>query len=63
MAEVNKGPLSTILMCNTSTWRTRDRGKRQRKEGTDNDKSLSYAGLILCKSIALQNVPSSAQRL
>lgn len=28
MAEVNKGPLSTILVYNDSTWRARDRGRR-----------------------------------
>lgn len=64
MAEVNKGPLSTILVHNDSTWRARDRGKKEReRRGVDNNNTRSYAGLILSYSFGLQNVSSSTRGL
>lgn len=58
MAEVNKGPLSTILIYNDSTVRARDRGG-----GEKTTVAGSYAGLILSRSNRTNGSSSSARRL
>lgn len=53
MAEVNKGPLSTILVYSDST---ESAGQGSRQEGVDNNKTRSYAGLILRESAGSQKL-------